>query len=265
MRKGSVMGEQTDVITFLGTGGARVVVARQILASGGAWLDLGGIRILLDPGPGSIVQTTKRKLDPSQLDAIVLSHKHLDHASDVNVMIEAMTDAARRRKGVLFAPSDALEGQDAVVFFYLRNLPERIEVLREGGKYAIGDVVFETPVRHIHGVETYGFVFTTPRHTFSWVTDTRYFEGLAQHYRGELLVIHVVRLEGGSPYDHLSLAEAKALVMAIKPRAAILTHFGRTVWAARPWELAQRLTEEVGVQVLAARDGMVFDLSKLDG
>ena len=80
-----------DTITFLGTAGARFVVISQLLASGGMWLNLGGTEILVDPGPGCIVQSTKRKLKADKLSAIILSHRHLDHAADANIMIEAMT------------------------------------------------------------------------------------------------------------------------------------------------------------------------------
>jgi len=89
--------ELSDVITFLGTAGARFVVARQFLASGGAWLSLGDTQLLLDPGPGCLVQATKRKLDPSKLSAIILSHRHLDHCGDINIMIEAMTEGGSKQ------------------------------------------------------------------------------------------------------------------------------------------------------------------------
>src|SRR4030042_4443797 len=88
----SLVAELNDSITVLGTAGARFVVIHQFLASGGAWLNLGDTQILFDPGPGCLVQATKRRLDPAKLDAIVLSHKHLDHSGDINIMIEAMTD-----------------------------------------------------------------------------------------------------------------------------------------------------------------------------
>lgn len=45
---------------------------------------------------------------------------------------------------------------------------------------------------------------------------------------------------------------------------AILTHFGMTLWRAKPWEVAAKLSEETDVNVIAARDGMRFDLAELD-
>ncbi len=257
------MAELSDVIIFLGTAGARFVVAHQFLASGGDWLSFGNTQILLDPGPGSLVQAAKRKLDPSKLEAIILSHKHLDHSGDINIMIEAMTDGGRKKRGIVFAPADALN-QDPVILSYLRSYPKDIEILTEGGSYKVNEISFETPIRHKHPVETYGFVFRTPRHTFSWITDTRYFDELPSYYKGDLLVINVVRLAPGAPIDHLSLPEAKQIIEAVKPKAAILTHFGMTMWRAKPWELAQKLSQETGISVIAARDGMKFDLAQLE-
>jgi ribonuclease BN (tRNA processing enzyme) len=255
--------EVTDTITFLGTAGARFVMIHQFLASGGAWLDLGGTQVVLDPGPGSLVQAARRRLDATRLDAIILSHKHLDHSGDVNIMIEAMTNGGTNKRGVVFAPADALD-DEPVILPYLRSYPQKTEILTEGGSYRINDVSFETPIRHKHAVEAYGLIFRTPRHTFSWIVDTRYFEGLASHYEGDLLIINVVRLNPGAPIDHLSLPEARTIIEELEPRVVILTHFGMTIWRAKPWELAEKLTDETGIKVIAARDGMKFDLAQLD-
>ena len=252
-----------DTITFLGTGGARIVVANQILASGGLWLNLDGTEILVDPGPGCIVQSTKRKLRADKLSAIILSHRHLDHSGDVNIMAEAMTQGGFKHRGWLFAPADTLEGEP-VIFSYLKNYLEGIEILKEGKSYSIGNISFTTPVRHIHPVETYGILFRTPEHTFSYIADTRYFDGLCRSYGGELLIINVVFLEPNPVVDHLSVPDAKQIIIALKPKVAILTHFGMPMWRAKPWEIAQRLSQETGVRVISARDGMRFDLAQLD-
>ena len=265
-----------DTITFLGTAGARFMVARQLAASGGLWLNLSGTEILVDPGPGSIVQSTKRKLRADKLSAIILSHRHLDHSADVNIMVEAMTNGGFNRHGWLFAPADALE-TEPVIFSYLKNYIEGIKVLEEGKSYSMGNISFNTPVRHIHPVETYGMVFRTPMHTFAYIADTRYFDGLCQSYASELLIINVVfmepkllvnpsatLMEPGLPVDHLSMPDAERIIKEVKPKIAILSHFGMSVWKARPWEIAQRLSQQTGVRVIAARDGMKFDLAQLD-
>ena len=247
----------------------------QLLASGGLWLNLSGTEILLDPGPGSIVQSTKRKLRADKLradklSAIILSHRHLDHSADTNIMVEAMTQGGFKRHGWLFAPADAL-GSEPVIFSYLKDYLEGVDVLQEGKSYSVGNISFTTPVRHIHQVETYGMLFTTTEHTFSYIADTRYFDGLCQHYGGDLLIINVVFLEPRpptdnplTPTDHLSVPDAEHIITELKPRVAILTHFGMSVWRAKPWEIAQRLSQDTGVKVIAARDGMKFDLSQLD-
>ncbi|MBN1863029.1 MAG: MBL fold metallo-hydrolase, partial [Dehalococcoidales bacterium] len=215
----------SETITFLGTGGARIMVATQILASGGMWFNLNGTEILVDPGPGCIVQSTKRRLRAERLSAIILSHRHLDHAGDINVMVEAMTQGGFKPHGRLLVPADALD-HEPVIFSYLRNYLDGIEILKEGGSYAIGGVSLTTPVRHRHPVETYGMLFKTERHTFSYIVDTRYFDGLIESYGGELLIINVVFSEPRPGIDHLSVPDVKHLITVLKPRVAILTHFG---------------------------------------
>jgi len=252
-----------DTITFLGTGGARFTVTTQVLASGGLWLNLSGTEILLDPGPGCIVQATKRKLRPDKLSAIILSHRHLDHAADVNIMVEAMTQGGSKQHGWLLAPSDAFD-TEPVIFSYLKSYLEGIELLEEGKSYSIGNVSFTTPIRHVHPVETYGMRFNTTEHTFSYIADTHYFDGLLRNYNSDLLIMNVVLLDAGRPIDHLSVPDARHIITELKPKAAILTHFGMGLWRAKPWEIARQLSDDTGIKVIAARDGMRFELSKLD-
>lgn len=246
-------------LLFLGTAGARHMVARQLLSSGGVLLSAGATRIMIDPGPGTIVQAARHGLNLTQLDAIVLSHRHLDHSGDVNVIIEAMTAGGTHPRGLLLCPEDALE-TDPVVLRYVRKYLGEIRLLREGGTCQVGEITLETPVRHVHPVETYGFNFTTAAGSLSWLTDTRYFAGLVEHYRGNILVINVVLQESGWPVDHLSVDDVEHLVSAMRPRKAVLTHFGMRLWETGTTEIARRISESTGVDVIAATDGMRLSL-----
>ncbi len=246
------------------------MIISQSLASGGLWFKLDGTQILMDPGPGSIVQVTKRKLNPEELSAIIVSHRHLDHSADVNVMTEAMTEGGFQKRGILFAPRDAIE-TEPVIFNYLKKSLEGIQILEAGKTYSVGNISFTTPVRHVHLVENYGMIFKTLKHTIAYITDTRYFEGLGSYYRGDLLMLNLTFLQPrttpsrpGAPMDHLSVPDAERLIKEIKPKIAILTHFGMGVWRAKPALVAEDLTQKTGIRVIAATDGMTFDLIELD-
>jgi phosphoribosyl 1,2-cyclic phosphodiesterase len=244
-------------LTFMGTAGARFMVAKQFLASGGLFLEEGGTRLCMDPGPGAVVQYAKRKVDVSRLDGILISHRHLDHCGDVNVMIEAMTEGGFRPRGTLFCPSDALDS-DPVVLEYLREFPRELVRLEAKTAYQLGKIGFRTSPRHPHGAETYGFIFGEGK--LGWVTDSGYYEGIAEDHRAEVLIIHTVLMDCRPELPHLCIADAERIIREARPRLAILTHFGMTVWRAHPWEVAEGLAQRTGFEVKAARDGMTLEV-----
>ena len=251
-------------IKFLGTAGARFVVTRQLRKSGGIWLKLDNTNVLIDPGPGSLVKclSSKPKLNPLDLDGIILTHRHLDHSNDINIMIEAMTNGGWKKKGIVFTPLQALD-EDPVVLKYVREFLDKIVVLKEKGIYKIGRICFSTPVRHHHGVETYGLNIYGKKHSISFISDTSYFYGIEEFYKERILILNVVRLEGSNKIGHLSINDAEKIIVANKPKLAILTHFGMTMIKAKPWILAEKLTNKIGVNVIAASDGLEIDLDKI--
>lgn len=253
-------------IKFLGTAGARFVVMKQLRASGGVWLSVGKTHLYIDPGPGALVRclSSKPRLDPFTLDGILLTHKHLDHSNDVNVMIEAMTEGGFKKRGILFAPRDAIE-EDPVVLKYVMGYVENVEVLKEYSEYRIGEIQFSTSRIHRHQVETYGLNFKTSPRTISFIPDTKFFPELPDLYWGEVLVIHVVRLRpiGNDSIDHLSIEDVKSILKKIRPRLTILTHFGMTMIKAKPWRVAAELEKELGLKIIAANDGMKIDLEEV--
>jgi len=251
-------------IKFLGTAGARFVVMKQVRASGGIWFEIDNTNFLVDPGPGSLVRclSSKPKLNPMDLDGIILTHRHLDHSNDINIMIEAMTNGGFNRKGLIFAPHDALD-KDPVILKYIRNHVEKIETLKAAGKYSLGNIFFTTPIMHKHGVESYGLNFHSKEHTISIITDTKYFENIESYYTGEILIINVVLIKNSEKIQHLSISDVEKIVSINKPKLTILTHFGMTIIKAKPWELADKLSKKLGAKVIAARDGMQIDIDKL--
>lgn len=261
---------ESNFIKFLGTAGARYVVARQLRSSAGIWMNIKGDDLLIDPGPGTLVKccASRPKLGPDKLKAIVLTHCHIDHSTDMNVMIEAMTDSGRHKDRIVVAPLEALAGEP-VIFSYVRPYLSKIELMSPGAEFDITpNIKLSTPIAHDHPVETYGLKFITSLGVISHIVDSAYFDGLIDAYaKSDLLILHVVRYEDKNDREkgilHLTVADAEKIIGEIRPKFAIITHFGMTMIRAKPWEVAKKMTDKIGVPVIAASDGMSFDLNQL--
>lgn len=256
-----------EFIKFLGTAGSRFVVSKQLRASGGLWVRLAGQSLSVDPGPGALVKaySSRPKLDPAKLDAVLVSHKHLDHTNDVNVIIEAMTNGGHDRRGVLLAPSDAVDG-DSPICEYIQGYVADVRRIEEGGAYPLGDLTIRVAARHDHPDQTYGLLLEGGAETVGLLVDTRFFDGVAQHYASaDTLVINTVLAENPERrVYHLCPAEAEEIVAALRPRRTILTHFGMRLLRARPWEIAEDMSQRLGLEIIAARDGMTVAIGAQD-
>ena len=250
-------------IKFLGTAGARFVVTQQLRNSGGIWLTHDDTNVLIDPGPGSLLKclTSRPKLNPKLLDGIILTHRHIDHSNDINIIIEAMTNGGFNKKGIVFAPEDSIN-EDPVILKYVRNYVKKIEILKEKGNYSIGNINFSTPIKHMHGVETYGLNIKIKNSYISLITDTKYFNGLESHYKGDILIFNVVLLEEKDHIMHLSINDVEKIINKNKPKLSIITHFGMTVIKSKPWEIAEKLSNKLNLNIIAATDGKEIDLDQ---
>ena len=251
-----------DEIIFVGSGGGRMTTVTQLRATGGLWITLDGMNLAVDPGPGALVHYRSQKLglDPARLDAVILTHKHLDHSGDVNAVIEAMTTGGTRKRGAVFAPRDAYEN-DPVILRYVRDYPQETRVLEPEGRYTIGAVAVETPLRLLHpGGDLWASI---PGVAVHGEPDRlhRLLSGSGAGVSGDVLILNVVYKD---PRDavHLAVPDARRLIDALRPRLAVLTHFGMTMIRANPRKLADSLSRETGVRVLAARDGWRLRLNQ---
>lgn len=259
-KKNSQASHDQAFLKFLGTAGARFVVARQLRSSAGLYLEANGKKVVIDPGPGTLVKlnAVKPKIDVEKIDGLILTHGHIDHANDINILIDAMTQGGLKRRGWLFAPEECLQGEKAVIFNYLKGYLEKIIPLEPETEYNFGELQWRTSIRHLHPVETYGLIFNIKGKRLAIVADTKFFPALIDCYHNAYwLILNVVR---DSPFEdpsiqHLVLDDARKLIEEIKPAMAILTHFGMAMIRAKPWEIAKKLEDELGLKVVAAADG----------
>jgi ribonuclease BN (tRNA processing enzyme) len=202
-----------------------------------------GARVLLDCGSG-VVSRLSAYCDPADLDAVVLSHLHFDHCSDVLVLRYALDLAVRagRLDGPvpLWCPSEPAE------VFSLMSYKEALAArpLEPGLTVSAGGMAITfVPVRH--SVETYGVAFgpagagsaraAPPAPILFYTADTALFDNLPLLAGAPRILLVEASLSereaARAPVTgHLTAGEAARLGAETGAEHVVLTHYppGRT-------------------------------------
>jgi len=256
-----------NFLRLLGTGGARFTMLKQLRKTGGIWFTYGGLNGVIDPGPGSLYHMCSAvpPLDPHELRAIMLTHRHLDHSTDLNVAAEAMTGGGFEKQGLVILPDDSAGGPNPVLLKYIVQKVGGVVIAEDGKRIGLGMGVSAEPVIHIHhGVDCFGYIFRKKGlRTWGVISDTRPLDHLAERYSECSLVTLNVTFPNKKPrLDHMSAEDAGELLQKLHPEVALITHMGVIMIEAGPEKYAKMISTEK-TKVIAGRDGMVIDLDTL--
>jgi len=124
-------------IIFLGTGGGRFNLIKQVRRTAGFRVN-GSLLIHVDPGPGALFACRDFGEPAEKTDVIVVTHNHIDHMNDANLIIESMADGWKvKKKGMLIGSKSVVEGDengDKGVSKYHLGRMESYSVAKEGKK-----------------------------------------------------------------------------------------------------------------------------------
>ena len=217
----------------------------------------GGGRLLLDCGPGVLGRMREHDGSWPRVDAIVISHWHLDHWGDLVPWVWGSMYGLGRENGkpeLWIPPGGTSELAAFGTRFGTPTMFEQTFRLREyAGRepFAAAGGFELTPVRVPHyTVETYAFRVTDGVRTLAYSGDSAPSEILAEVARdADLFLCEATLAEGsldGEPRGHLTADEATAAFRASGAKRLLLTH--------RPSELPTAVDVEV------AYDGLVLDV-----
>ncbi len=249
-------------IIFLGTAGNTAVVGKNLRASGGIVVQLGDLQFHLDPGPGALSQAGKYGVNLRNTTAILVSHKHLNHCNDLNVLIDTLTYSGMERRGVLVAAKSVVQpsdGERPILLQHFQKMLEKIIVLEKGSKVGVDLIEIHALSAQHSDPSAVGFKLFCPKFVMSYVGDTTLHDGLVEELAGtDLLVLNVPYPGKTGRGLNLDTDAALELIMKVRPKIAVLTHFGVEMLKADPLQEARRIQKITGVQTIAAKDGLVL-------
>lgn len=252
-------------IIFLGTAGDSFVVSRQLRASGGIIIQVGDNQFHIDPGPGSLVMAKQCGVNLRENTAVLVSSNKLYHSNDVNAVIDAMTYSGFDKKGVLITNKSVVNGTEntlpSLSLFY-RDCLERFIVLKSGQRVGINEVEIVALKTSNLNEASIGFKFITPYFTLSYSSDTKYSRELIEDYNNsDILVLNVTAPKKSDSKNTLCIEDAVKIIKEVKPRLAIITHFGMKMLESDPLYEVREIQKQTGVQTIAAKDGLSINPS----
>ena len=238
-------------------------------ASAAFWLETDAGSMLLDCGAEAAHRMAQENLDWPNLDAIWISHLHLDHCGGLASLLFGLKWApqtqARNKPLKIFAcagTEQLLRAIDATNDYGLLRQPFPVEMTEladahEGLELLPGlrAQTFSTP----HRRESLAIrVNDSSSATLVYSSDTGYSEELAQFARGVDLLILECSFRRNKPVTtHLELAEAMRIAQIAEPRKLLLTHL------YPEWDginLEEEARELWAGRTIAARDGLRVEI-----
>ena len=253
-----------EKIIFLGTGGGRIVVANQIAATGGFVIQLAGHQIHVDPGPGALIQAKQYGVKATKTEIVYVSHNHIDHVSDINAILDAITLGGVHNRGILISTRTVIDGSEKETpwlhSFYKEKLKECIAA-KPGDCIKIGNLKFIATKTQHDAEENIGLRLESPTVKIGYTSDTAFFPELKEEFKGvDVLILNVLRPGKESWKSHFSSEDVVKLVTAVQPELAIIQHYGAKMLRANPIYEAREIQRRTGVRTIAAMDGTKINL-----
>ena len=235
-------------------------------ATGGLVFQSEKLQIHVDPGPGAIVRAKQYGINPTKTNILILSHAHTDHVNDALVMMEAMTSGTREKKGIVLANKTCVEGcgKFAPLFSdYYKDMVRELGVFTHGDVYKSGNAIIQAFRTKHDDPESMGFVIEVDEIRIGYVSDSEYFEGLAESIKGcEVIIVNMLRPGGERYQGHMCTEDVIKLVKKSNPKLVLLSHLGFKILEVGPEAEAKNIQKATGVRTVAAKDGMRLNLNE---
>ena len=252
-------------LTVLGSGTGNLHPKR---GSSGYWLEIVGGLLLLDCSASAIWRMAEYGLDWPSLDAIWISHFHLDHVGGLAPFLAGTkhADAMKERNKPLgiFGPEglkDLIDSFNAANNYRLFKQPFPVEIVEveELKEFEIVPGLTAVAQSTPHTPESLAVHLREGEKTLVYTADTGFSQVLGAFAAGvDLLLMECSYLRDKPIQDHLELAEAIHIIRRAQPKQAVLTHL-YPLWDEVDFD-AEVKTLDPAAKVIMAFDGLRLDV-----
>ena len=235
------------------------------------WLETATGSVLLDCGADSAHRMTQERVDWPNLDAVWISHLHLDHCGGLASFLF----------GLKWAPQTAGR-QTPLKIFGCQGIGKLLQAIDQSNNYRLFEQRFPIELQEVSGGANFEIIAGLRAQTFStphtreslalrladsdgtsvvYSSDTGYSEELASFAHGaDLLILECSFWRNKPTPKHLELAEAIRLAQIAQPRQLVLTHL-YPEWDGI--DIESKAGELWPGKTTAAHDGLRLEIARI--
>jgi ribonuclease BN (tRNA processing enzyme) len=249
-------------VTLLGTGTSFPDAER---VQSGVLVQTESTTLLLDIGSGVLHRLIQSGVDIVSLDAVVLTHFHVDHCSDFMTLVQSIWLSGYEKTLQVYGPpamTQWLEGVRDMAYPYLKD---RIEInyisINSGNTFQVGDIRIQCTHTTHGSMDAFAYRLEYNGKSLVYTGDTAPCEQVTQLASKVDVLIHECNwLDGEHPEGvHTSPSEIAVITKETGAKKVILVHLSPQVASAEN-EVLSIVKGSSNAEVIMGKDLLAFDV-----
>ena len=191
-----------------------------------------GTTIWMDAGPGTYMALLQL-IDPAEVDAVILSHMHADHCSDLFALFHGLKYVRGASASV---PVVGPDGSTERLRGFVQGGPDHalfetfaVHEARPGETLRFGDFVVTPQAAH-HSVPAFAYRVEAGGGALGYTGDTGPSQMVVEHFSGAHTVMAEASLAAGNSYPfHMTGRQAGELAAQVAAERLVLTHIPESI------------------------------------
>lgn len=248
-------------LTVLGSSGT---APRRDNPASGYLVATDATRVWMDAGPGTYMALLHH-VEPSEIDAVLLSHMHSDHCTDLFALFHGRKYVSGLENPVpVIAPDGAIErllgfvggDPDHALFAALA-----IHIAQPGERFQFGDLAVTAQAAH-HSVPALAYRLESGGSSLGYTGDTGPSALVASHFAAADTLLAESSLRTGDEYPfHMNGRQAGEMAAAANVRRLLLTHIPEMI---DPQEARAAAAGAFSGEIGLAEPGDVYKIGSAD-
>lgn len=256
-------------LVFLGVSGNNAALSRQVINSGGMYLNIGttskNIKFLFNPGIGLLKSMNFAGISPMEIDVAIPLADNIKRSGELNSLLAISSFFGEDPKVNLVAPDSVVSN---MVFSENVKSWSKLYDAKPDKYYDFGDVRISLIPTFVAKSRTYpssslGCKIIAKDYTICYAGDTDLSKKLIPNYKSDILILNVTNFSKDKDKNNVGLTveDAITIVNEVKPKLCIIAGYSYKLLKQNPLGVARRINLETKVTCIAAKDGSVIMLS----